>query len=169
MNVRTLLAAALALALLGACGKAQEAASEAMAEKAIEASTGQKVDIASKDGQQTVTMETGKGTLTASSGENVALPAGFPKDVQLPADATLVSAMSMGPAMTVTLRSKQALAANFEAFRQAQADAGWKETMSMQSGDGGVLGFEKDGRAVMAHMAADDGGSTVSVTVRPKQ
>jgi hypothetical protein len=169
MNARTLLAAALATALLAACGQAQEAASETAAEKAIEASTGQKVDIDQKDGQRTVTMETEQGTLTASAGENVTLPADFPKDVQLPADAIVVSAMSMGPAMTVALKSKQALAATYEAFRKAQGEAGWKETMSMQSGDGAVLGFEKDGKLVMAHMASDEGGSTVSITVQPKQ
>jgi major membrane immunogen (membrane-anchored lipoprotein) len=169
MNARTLLAAALATALLAACGKAQEAASEAAAEKAIEASTGQKVDIDNKDGQQTVTMETEQGQLVASAGENVALPAGFPEDVHLPADATLLSAMSVGPTMIVALKSKQAMATTFESFRKSQADDGWKETMSMQSGDGGVLSFEKEGKQVMARIAKDAEGSTVSVTVQPKQ
>lgn len=169
MNARTLLAAALAVALLSACGKAQEAASEAAAEKAIEASTGQKVDIDNQNGNQTVNVETGQGTLTASSGENVALPADFPKDVHLPADAALVSVMSMGPTMTVAMKTKQALAATFETFRKAQNSDGWKETMAMQSGDGAILGFEKDGKMVMAHMASEEGGATVSITVQPKQ
>lgn len=169
MKASSLIAAAVAVALLAGCGKMQEAASEAAAEKAIEASTGKKVDINNEDGQQSVTIETDQGTYTAASGENVALPASFPKDVHLPADAKLMSAMTMGQAMSVTLTSQQTLSAAYEAYRKAQTGDGWTETMAMQDASSGLLAMEKGQQTVLTHFAAENGATTMVVNVQPKQ
>lgn len=169
MKASSLIAAGVAVALLSGCGKMQEAASEAAAEKAIEATTGKKVDIQNEDGRQSVTIETDQGTYTSSSGENVALPATFPKDVHLPADAKLTSAMTMGPNLSVTLTSSQALSTTYAAYRKAQAGDGWKETMAMQDATSGLLTMEKGQQTLLTHFAAENGATTMVVNVQSRQ
>ncbi len=166
------LLAALALALtlaLGACGKAQDKAAEALAEKALEASTGQKVDIDVGENGQTMTVQTEQGTLTHSSGENVPMPADFPADVVLPDDYAVMSVMTMGPASSVVMRSRDSIAGLYAHFQQGQAGEGWKETLSMQGADGSMLGFEKDGRSLLVNLGHDDeGGTTISLSLQSK-
>ena len=152
---------------LSACGKSQEQASETLAEKALEASTGADVDIENEDGVQRVTARTEQGELVHSTGENVPLPAGFPTDVTLPADYKVVSVMTMGPATSVVLQSAEPASEIFTQLREGQADDGWKESMSMQGADGSMLGFEKDGRTVLFNLRDDiDGQSVVSISLQ---
>lgn len=169
MKAPVLLTLSFTAVLLCGCGKFQDAASEAAAEKAIEASTGKKVDIENENGQQSVTIETDKGTYTSASGENVQLPATFPKDVHLPADAKVTAAMTMGQALSVTLSSQQTLSAAYEAYRKAQAADGWTETMAMQDATSGLLAMEKDQQTVLTHFASENGTTTMVVNVQPKQ
>lgn len=163
-------ALALALALvLGACGKAQDQAAETLAEKALEASSGQDVDIEMGDDGQTMTVKTEQGELTHRSGENVPLPADFPTDIVLPGDHAVMSVMTMGPATSVVMRSGKPISELFDQFKAGQAGEGWKETMSMQGADGSMLGFEKDGRSLLVNLGnSDDGGTTVSLSLQAR-
>lgn len=158
---RTLLAVAVAVVLLAACGKAQESASEALAEQALEAQTGAEVELDNEDGVSTVTMATDEGQLQHSVGENVPLPADFPKDVVLPDEYTVVSVMKMGPSRSVVLRSSETMTALYDRYKSGQADKGWKETMSMQGAEGAALGFEKDKRGVLVNLRPDIEGQTI--------
>ena len=152
---------------LSACGNSEEAASEALAEQALEASTGADVDIEEEDGVHRVTARTEQGELVHSSGENVPLPDGFPSDITLPADHQVMSVMTMGPATSVVLRSPEPASEIFSQLRRDQAAAGWKETMSMQGADGSMLGFEKDGRSLLVNLRDDlDGQSVVSLSLQ---
>lgn len=164
---RTLLSVALVALLLSACGKSQEQASEALAEQALEASTGADVDIEDEDGVHRVTARTEQGELVHSSGENVPLPDDFPDDVTLPGDYQVMSVMTMGPATSVVLRSPEPASEIFSQMRSGQSAAGWKETMSMQGADGSMLGFEKDGRSLLVNLRDDlDGQSVVSLSLQ---
>lgn len=158
---RALLAVAVSAVLLAACGKAQESASEALAEQALEAQTGAEVDIETEDGASTVTMETAEGKLEHSAGENLPLPDDFPDDVVLPDDYTVVSVMKMGPSRSVVLRSRETMATLYDQYRTGQADQGWKETMSMQGAEGAALGFEKDKRGMLVNLRPDIEGQTI--------
>lgn len=158
---RILPAVAVAVVLLAACGKAQESASEALAEQALEAQTGAEVDLDTEDGVSTVTMKTDEGQLQHSVGENVPLPADFPKDVVLPDEYTVVSVMKMGPTQSVVLRSPETMATLFIHYKDGQADRGWRETMSMQGPEGGSMGFEKDKRGVLVNLRPDIEGQTI--------
>ncbi|RYY75211.1 MAG: hypothetical protein EOO24_45815, partial [Comamonadaceae bacterium] len=92
--IRLSLAVALtALIVAPGCKKAQDAA----VETAIERATGTRVDV-DKDGDTTTIKTEGGELRIAASGDGgtVALPADFPKDVFLPDDNTLASAMDMG-------------------------------------------------------------------------
>lgn len=166
-RIRLLLPLALAALLLGACGKSSEQTAEALAEQALEASTGADVDIRDEDGVHRVTARTASGELVHSTGEDVPLPAGFPDDVLLPEDHQVVSVMTMGPATSVVLRSPEPAAEIFSRMRSAQAASGWKETLSMQGAEGSMLGFEKDGRSLLVNLRDDlDGRSVVSLSLQ---
>jgi len=158
---RHLLAVAVFAVLLAACGKAQESASEALAEQALEAQTGAEVDLDTDDGVSTLTMETDEGQLQHSVGENVPLPDDFPKDVVLPDDYTVVSVMKMGPSQSVVLRSRETMATLYDEYKAGQASKGWKETMSMQGPEGAALGFEKDKRGMLVNLRPDIEGQTM--------
>lgn len=161
-------AAALAAVLLAACGKAQDKANETLVEKAIEASSGQHAEVQVEDGQQTVTIETEDGTYVATSGDDVRLPDGFPADVRLPEDGRLITVMSLGGAVSVSLRSPRAAPLVFAEFRQAQAAQGWAEASVLEQAPIYVAGFGKDDRRMEANFVAEaDGGTTLAVTVQP--
>lgn len=164
-----LLAAALSAALLAACGQAPDKAKESLVEKAIEASSGQHAEVDTGDGQQTVTIETEAGTYVATSGEGVRLPATFPADVRLPEDGRLVTAMSLGQAVSVSQRSPRAAALVFAEFRQAQAAQGWAEAGVLEQAPIYVAGFTKDQRRMEANFVAEaDGGTTLAIAVQPR-
>lgn len=158
---RTLLAASVLAALLAACGQAQESASEALAEQALEAQTGAAIDLDTENGVSTLTMQTDEGPLQHSVGENVPLPADFPKDVVLPEEFTVVSVMKMGPTQSVVLRSSETMAALYDQYKAGQTGRGWKETMSMQGAEGASLGFEKDKRGMLVNLRPDIEGQTM--------
>ena len=168
MRPLTALLSVATLALgLSACGKSQEQASEALAEQALEASTGADVDVETEDGVHRVTARTEQGELVHSSGENVPLPDGFPTDITLPASYQVMSVMTMGPATSVVLRSPEPASEIFSQMRRGQSGAGWKETLSMQGADGSMLGFEKDGRSLLVNLRDDlDGQSVVSLSLQ---
>ena len=171
MNRRPSLIAALALSLvLSACGQSEEKAAETLAEKALEANTGQDVDVDIDEDGQTVTIQTDQGTIKQSSGDNVALPDDFPSDVALPDDYKLMSVMTMGQVTSVVMQSPGTLSDLFKHFKTGQADQGWKETLSMQGSDGSMLGFEKGDRSLLVNLGKSEaGGTMLSLSLQTKQ
>ncbi len=158
-----LLAAAIAAACaLPGCKRA----SEAIAEKAIEQASGDKVDI--KQDGDTVSIKTEQGEMkvaTAQEGGSVALPADFPADVYLPEPRTVSSAMDMGGMKAVNIATTAALAQVSAEVEKSMQDQGWKREMSMQTGaDSSTLIYSKDQRqAVYQLMKADAGGTQLAV------
>lgn len=158
---RAVTAVALSCLLLAACGRSQESSAEALAEEALKASTGQAVEIKTEEGRQQVSVGSGDRQSSQVTGENVDLPADFPDDVSLPDDYTVVSVMTMGPARSVVLRTREPMASVFEHFKSGQASQGWKETVSMQGAEGSMLGFEKGRRGVTVNLRTDIEGQTI--------
>lgn len=158
--LRLALAVAL-IALLGApgCKKAQDAA----VETAIERATGAKVE---KNGES-MTIKTEQGDIkvaTAEDGGAVALPADFPKDVFLPSDNTLASAMDMGGMQMLNMTTPQELATVSADIEKSMQDQGWKREMAMQAGGGNTLMYSKDKRQVVYQMLkADEGGTQLAI------
>ena len=163
-QIQTLVLAALACAAT-ACGSAEEA----MTEAAIEAASGQQVDVA-KDGEQ-MTFKTEQGAMTISGGESATLPKTFPKDVYLPAGYKVVSSMDMPGAMIVELAAPGAVDATAEAADKAMLAQGWKQTMAMQqTAENRVLAYEKTDRAAVVSVYDNEGkGVKVGVQVTSKQ
>lgn len=164
---RSLLAAGLLAALLVACGRGQEAATEALAVQALEAQTDVQAELKTGDGENTLTLQTADGTMQHTTGADVALPEDFPEDVVLPDDYTVVSVMKLGPSRSVVLRSPEPITVLYERYKAGQAGQGWKETMSMQGAEGAALGFEKDRRGMLVNLRPDlEGQTTVSLSLQ---
>ena len=122
MNRRPSLFAALALSLvLSACGQSEEKAAEILAEKALEANSGQDVDVDIDEDGETVTIQTEQGTIKQSSGDNVALPDDFPTDVTLPGDYKVMSVMTMGAVTSVVMEVPEAPSSVFTDIKAGQA------------------------------------------------
>ena len=158
--IRLSIAVALtALLVAPGCKKAQDAA----VETAIERATGAKVE---KDGD-TMTIKTEQGEVkvaTAEDGGTVAMPADFPKDVYLPADNKLASAMDMAGMQMLNMTTPQEMAGVSADIEKSMQGQGWKREMAMQAGDGSTLMYSKDKRQVVYQMLkADEGGTQLAI------
>ena len=158
--IRLSIAVALtALLVAPGCKKAQDAA----VETAIERATGAKVE---KDGES-MTIKTEQGDIkvaTAEDGGSVALPADFPKDVFLPSDNKLASAMDMGGMQMLNMTTPQEHAAVSADIEKSMQGQGWKREMAMQAGGGNTLMYSKDKRQVVYQMLkADEGGTQLAI------
>lgn len=140
---------------LPACKKAEDTAVEA----AIEHATGAKVD---KDGNK-VTIKTDKGQMqitAADQGGSVALPAGFPTDIYLPAEHKIGTAMDMAGMQMINLTTAAAIGSVYADADKTMQGGGWKREMAMQSDDGSTLVFSKDKRQVFYQLVKGDAGGT---------
>lgn len=157
--MRHLLVLSIAALCVAGCGKSP---GERLAEAAIEASTGQKVDVDEDGGK--VSLKTDKGEMTISGGDAATLPASFPKDVYLPEDYTVASTMELPGAMVVSLETRgsvSALAADASKRMQAQ---GWKQVMAMQSdADNRMLSYQKEQRSASVTFSREDDKVTVGL------
>ena len=158
--IRLSIAVALTTLLVApGCKKAQDAA----VETAIERATGAKVE---KDGD-TMTIKTEQGEVkvaTAEDGGTVAMPADFPKDVYLPADNKLASAMDMAGMQMLNMTTPQEMAGVSADIEKSMQGQGWKREMAMQAGGGSTLMYSKDKRQVVYQMLkADEGGTQLAI------
>lgn len=154
--------------LLVACGRGDTTA-ETLVDQAIEAGDDRRAAPApAATAEHTITLETEDGLYTATSGDDLALPRQFPVDVVLPADARVLTSMTLGPAVSVSLRSPRSRGIVFAEFRAAQRAAGWVEFESVEQAPVLTLGLSKDGRRLEADFVAEaSGGSTLAISVRP--
>ena len=152
-----LLAAALLLPL-AACQKAGDKVTEA----AIERATGNKVDV-DRDGD-TMTIKTDDGQIkvaTSEDGQSVPLPDDFPKDVFLPEQSAVNSAMDMAGMKMVNITTKASTNQVSSAIQKTMEAQGWKREMAMQAAEGSAtLVFSKDKRQTVYQMMKADGGGT---------
>lgn len=164
MRLRTLAFVALATAAtLSATGCKR--AGEAAADAAIAAASGGKVDVShGDDGTTTITTKDGKQTMTVSTGDGAALPASFPKDVFLPADYKVESALEMpGAVVTHVLAQGSVASVSSDADKGMQAQ-GWKQTMVMaQSDEAHIVMWEKGERHATLTIAGDKAQGGVQV------
>ena len=168
MAPRSVLALVFVLALAPACGR-EPSRAEVLVERALEASgTPVARPLPPPAGEKIVTVETEDGLYTATSGEDLPLPAGFPGDVALPADGRVQVSTTLGEAMSVTLHSPRSPEPVFEEFRAAQRAAGWREAEVSERSPVQALGLSKNGRLLQATFATEpDGGTAVSLSVQP--
>lgn len=159
--------AAIALLLpiaAGGCRKAGEAATEA----AIERASGGQVEV-DRDGDVTTLRGEDGSQMRMATGDDLSLPADFPRDVYLPREYALNSVVEMGPVTMVQLSSAQTVSDLYASADQAMQSLGWKQVMAMRQASGSaVLGFEKDHRraSLTFSSGASDGRTLVGVQLQ---
>lgn len=163
MGVRTFILFALATSALLAttgCKRADQAAADA----AIAAASGGKVDV-SHDGE-TTTIKSADGTqaMTVSTGGDAKLPADFPKDVYLPANYKVETAMEMPGAIITHVLTQGNVASVASDADKGMLAQGWKQTMTMaQSEQAHIVMWEKGERHATLTIAGDSANGGVQV------
>ncbi len=160
-NTRRVLVPLLAVGLLLPLSACQKAADKVTA-AAIERATGNKVDV-DRDGN-TVTIKTDEGQIkvaTSEDGQSVPLPDDFPKDVFLPEQAAVNSAMDMAGMKMVNITTEATTSEVSGAIQKTMEARGWKREMAMQAAEGSAtLVYSKDKRQTVYQMMKADGGGT---------
>jgi hypothetical protein len=166
---RHLFCVGLAALLCVACGRDEDTASQALVDQALEANARQQAgDQNASVGEQTLTLETEAGIYSATSGDNLPLPEGFPDDIALPADARIITATDLGDTATLGLHSPRSLDLVFDEFRAAQRTAGWIESTLQDQAAVRIAGFDKAARHLEAEFVSEPGGgTTLAISVGP--
>lgn len=160
------LAVLAAVAVLAACGKSAE---ERIAETAISAASGKKVEV-ERDGEQ-VTLKTEEGEMKIAGGESLRLPDDFPDDVYLPRDYQVRSMLEVSGTRVLSLSTEGKTAELFAEARDAMQASGWKQTMAMQhDAENAMLAFEKDARNTVVSINGDGKGQVqIGLQLRERQ
>jgi hypothetical protein len=116
-----------------------------------------------------VTVQTQEGTATYAGGQGTKIPDGFPKDIYVPAGATVLATVTTPGGFNLTLESSDAAADVAQAFKDKMTAAGWQESMSMNQGTINMLGYQKDGRAVQLVISRDSNKTHITLTVSTGQ
>ncbi len=186
-TIRTLVTAAVASLLLIGCGSeestpdSQEPVAEAaQAEKPkprakpeFKRSAGrnnivEEIDPDGKGMHLTATSPEGK-TFQASIGDEVEIPAEFPKDVPIfPGSTPMASMSSPDEGMIVTFKSSEGQQAIFDFYQSSLVDGGWEILEDSVYTSQFSLDATKDNRKVSVVVAGTQGDSRVSVIVTPE-
>ncbi|AMA09743.1 hypothetical protein AWQ23_10650 [Picosynechococcus sp. PCC 73109] len=145
---------------LGGCGMVQEI----IFEKAIEAGSGEKVDIDMS--KESVDIKTNEGNLSVSSGDNVKLPDTFPKDIYFDKNAEIRMAMDLPEGVSVTFVTNESVAAVKDKYTAEMAKNGWTQEMTMDVNGQSMFGFQKQERASQIMIYADQDQTLVQVIAK---
>lgn len=166
------------------CGKK---ASEKIAEKMIEknmAKDGVKGDVnisggnvsihtTDKDGKKTdvnvsgdkMTVKSSDGTAVFTSGSSAKLPDNFPKDVYVPAGATITAAMTVPEGFNVVLQTKDNSEKISAACREKMTGNGWKEEAAYTTAQQAVITFKKDNRTASVMIMGEKDVTQINLSI----
>ena len=166
VSIQTTLATALFVTMmpLAGCKRIQERMAQKAVEKALEESTGGKVDIDGKG--LSIKGADGKGTVAVGAGAT--LPKDFPKDVPIYPGAKVVVAIQSNDkdktGYMVSLESKDA-PAKIAAYYKANLK-GFTQSVDMNTGDSYTLAMTKESTGTsMTMSAASSGTGDTSITL----
>ncbi|MFC1452065.1 hypothetical protein ACFLSJ_01820 [Verrucomicrobiota bacterium] len=169
MNARMMVAWVVVAAVAATgCGKKKQerddAAASRIASKAISVASGKDVKV--KVDGDTVTYTDAEGGVTMHAGKGAKLPQGFPDDLPVYEKAEILHAASMGEdEFSVSLQSKDAVAAVAGFYKESMESEGWEPETVMDMQNRAMLAYRKGNRAANVMIAADqDGGSVISLT-----
>jgi hypothetical protein len=153
----TILACLLALS---GCGQSSD---EQAIEKSMGDSAGETASVDLSGNQIEISTEQGK--INVASGEGVAVPAGFPKDIYLYEGARIMTSMTMPQGQMLTLETADPAARVDDAYDATMSAAGWKREMAMDSADGRMFSYAKDNRHAQVTIVADSDDAKTTITV----
>jgi hypothetical protein len=149
----------------GGCGGCRERVTEKALERAM-SRDGVDADVDIKGGR--VSVQTKDGKLDFNAGKAAKIPADFPKDVHIP-DGTPLMAMNTPQGGMLSLQCKATPDAIIADYKQKMPAAGWTEQMSLDMGAGKTLSYAKEKRVANIMVGADDGKTTVVITLGTEQ
>lgn len=150
------------LALLAACGKSPE---ERMASAIASAASGTDVSV-EKNGERVV-LGSGDEAMTISSGDSARLPDNFPKDVFLPDDYTVESALDSSGFSMVSLRTGGEVGSLADAASAFMKSGGWNQSMMAGDEQSRILTFQNARNVAALSFDRADEGVVYSVQLSP--
>jgi hypothetical protein len=150
-----ILCSAIALTLLGGCGKKEQNV----------AVPGGTVKVTQQGGGTTMEMSSDKGdkVKVTASDKGVALPANFPADVPIMPGATVKMAMTSGDALSVTFSVAASQADALKYYEDNLKAKGWEIAATMNMGESAMLSAKKGKRECIMNVGKDGGGSMVQL------
>jgi hypothetical protein len=145
-----------------ACGKSPE---ERMASAVASAASGTDVSV-EKDGERVV-LGSGDEAMTISSGDSARLPDSFPKDVFLPDDYTVESALESTGFSMVSLRTGGEVGPLADTARAFMESGGWKQSMMAGDDESRILTFQNAKNVAALSFDRADDGVVYSVQLSP--
>ncbi len=109
--------------------------------------------------------EEGVGEVTGLFGENAKIPDGFPKDVPVYPDATVVAGMAAGEGGMVTLQTGDDPDEIVAFYREELKSEGWSLEGEMNLGGQRILPIEKGGRSGAVQISREGGDTTILIIV----
>jgi hypothetical protein len=131
----------LSFTLTGCLKSPSQKLGEKMVEKTIESQTGGNVDVDTNSG--TMDFKSEDGTMQVSTGGEVSLPDGFPKDLILASDAKVVLATSADKTTSVAYETDESAADLFADYKEELDDQGWTKDFEMDAGTSKMVNFKK--------------------------
>lgn len=156
-----------ALALVGAgCKNPLTAAKEKVTEGVVSSMTGGKVQMDSEAGGATFTDP--KTGAKMAVGEDLAIPANFPKDVPIYSGAkvkAVVMADDTEKNATISLSSTDVPKTVADWYDKTLASAGWKQTSTYSANGSFLFVYEKDKTKIAVTVALDSATQGAAITL----
>lgn len=148
--------------LASGCGQSPE---ERMASAIASAASGTDVSV-EKEGERVV-LGSGEEAMTISSGNSARLPDDFPKDVFLPEDYTVESALDSSGFSMVSLRTGGEVGPLADAASAFMKSGGWNQSMMAGDGQSRILTFQNERSVAALSFDRADEGVVYSVQLSP--
>ena len=133
--------------------EAKQKATEKMLESLIERKTGEKVKVDVSKERINITGEKGEVTFTRDGGGE--LPEGFPEDVHIYKDATIVMSATHLTTFSLVLRTKDSFDKVANTYRKEMTSQGWEENAVDNTTGTSMLQYIKDKRSVTVRRVDD--------------
>ena len=170
MRILIYLAFVIILAFAFGCKKAAETASEGLAEKMIEQSSGGKVDVDLKDSSATIVdKETGSTTTVDAKGGK--MPEGWPKNIpQYPGSKVTQSSSTdteKGKSFSLIIETQDAVEKVNEYYAKELKGAGFKKTTEMSKEDGVTVFYQSEKDVLTMTIFKENGKTLLSISLTP--
>lgn len=170
MRILIYLALVIVLAFAFGCKKAAETASENLAEKMIEQSSGGKVGVDLKDGGATIVdKETGSTTTVDAKGGK--MPEGWPKNIpQYPGSKVAQSSATdteKGKSFSIILETQDAVDTVNEYYAKELKVAGFKKSTEMTKEDGVTVFYQSKENVLTMTIFKENDKTILSISLAP--
>jgi len=152
-----------AVAMAGAgCGKK---VSEDLAEETVEEGLGADEVVELQLDSDAAPVESEEGRIDVQVGAGAQIPANFPKDVYVPAQANVLSAITMPDGVNLSLQSAESLSAVLEQYVEEMRKQGWAADVTMETVESAMYSYAKGERRAHVVLRTDEGGTTIQIAI----